>query len=312
MTVAEGFPQYILNDSTVGSAGTVGSFDVPAWTTTGGLGASFTAGQRDTDTIQFGLAEKGDSTTKITVKFLPSTYNGQPAVTLRKTGADGVNSVATNSMFDIASPSGTRLYDEATNTQRYPVVVSDNTLEWSLDGLAAGSYRLVLSTNSNVKNILAPIPGVSDFAFDYEVKFTSNPTPPYQMFTTKTVTNYSNTYAPLVTAEPLPTTAIASEPNNNVATAYALGVVGPDYEVNTQTIDSSSDDDFFKFTLDKDSGRPDTLVALFARPAGGTNPLLMDLLSSTGALLVAGTARAQNQYLDLKGLDDGTYIVRIK
>lgn len=311
-TIVEGFPQYLLNDSTVGSAGTVGSFDVPAWTAKGELAASFNAGERDTDEIQFGLAQKGDSKTKIAVKFLPSTTNGKPAVTLRKTGSDGVNSVATNSMFDIASSSGTRLFDLATNTPRYPVVTSDNTLEWSLDGLAAGSYRLVLASNSNLRNVLAPIPGVSYIGFDYEAKFTSEPTAPYAMFTTKTVTNFSTIYTPLVTAEPVPTTLITSEPNNNVATASVLGVVGPDYVVNSQTIDSVSDLDFFKFTLDKDSGRPDTLVAHFARPAGAINPLLMDLLDSSGTVLVAATPSAQNQYVNLKGLDDGTYIVRIR
>lgn len=311
-TIVEGFPQNILNDSTVGSAGTVGSFDVPAWTATGVLAASFNAGERDTDEIQFGLAQKGDSKTKIAVKFLPSTANGQPAVTLRKSGADGVNSVATNSMFDIASSSGTRLFDLATNTPRYPVVTSDNTLEWSLDGLAAGSYRLVLASNSNLRNVLAPIPGVSYIGFDYEAKFTSEPAAPYSMFTTKTVTNFSTTYTPLVTAEPVPITTIAAEPNNNVTTATSLGVVGPDYVVSSQTIDSVSDHDFFKFTLDKNSGRPDTLVAHFARPTGAINPLLMDLLDSSGTVLVAATPSAQNQYVDLKGLDDGTYIVRVR
>lgn len=311
-TIEEGFYRYLLNDSTLSSAGTVGSFDNPAWTATGGLSASFTPGQRDTDAIPFGLAQKADSTTKITVKFIPATANGQTPVTLRKTGADGVNSVATSSMFDIASVSGTRLYDEATNTPRYPVVVSDNTLEWNLAGLPAGAYRLVLATHSNVRNFLAPIPGVSEFAFDYEARFTSNPTAPYQMFTTKTVTNFSNTYAPLVTAEPVPEPIITSEPNNSVATASALGVARPDYVVSSQTVDSGSDVDFFQFTLDKNSGRPDTLVAVFARPAGGTNPLLMDLLSSSGAVLVSGTARPQNQFIDLTGLADGTYVVRVK
>ncbi|MFN7732267.1 MAG: LamG domain-containing protein, partial [Pirellula sp.] len=320
-TVVEGDSRYTFTENTL-NAGSVGSFDSPAWTAIGGLGASFTNGVKDTDTIEFRLAQAGDSKTKISVKFTSSTANGRPAIALRKTGANEVDSVDTAFMFDIGSPSGTRLNNVATNTARYPTIVSDDTLEWSLDGLAAGVYRLVLATNPRLSGQLAAFPGIPEIAFDYEAKFTSAPKAPYEMFTTKTVTTYSTAYAPLVTAEPVPITPIGSEPNNDVATASVLGVVVPRHEVNSQTIASLTDIDVFKFTLDKSAGRPDTLAAVFARPAsssGGfpgftrrTSRLLMDLLNSSGTLLVAGVQQNQNQYLDLQGLADGTYFVRIR
>lgn len=319
-TVVEGDSRYTFTENTL-NAGTVGSFDSPAWTAIGGLGASFTNGVKDTDIIEFQLAQKGDSKTKISVKFTPSTAAGRPAIALRKTGASEVDSVDTAFLFDIESPTGTRLTDVATNTPRTPTIVSDDTLEWSLDGLAAGTYRLVLATNPRLSGGLAAFPGIPEIAYDYEAKFTSDLKAPYEVFTTKTVSTYSNTYAPLVTAEPLPNTPIASEPNNDIATAFTLGVAVPGYELNSQSI-NISDVDVFKFTLDVESGRPDTLAAVYLRSTGSSGGLVrtpifspnlvMDLLSSSGAVLVAGTEQGQNNYIDLKNLPDGTYFVRVK
>lgn len=312
VSVDETTNKYALVDNTLPTVGKVGTFDSPAFLATGGLGASFTAGKFDTDTIAFTLAATADSAAKITVRLQPTEANGQPMIRLRKTGADEINSVSTASMFDIASGTGSRLTGGGLQAPRLANLVSDETLEWSLAGLPAGDYRLVLATNPNIRNFLAAMDGVSGVSFDYEAKFTSNPTAPYSIYGTNTITNYTSNYSTLVTNEPSPVIPIAAEPNNSVETAYSLGTVAPEMVVASQTIDSSSDVDYFKIVLDEAAGRPDTLVTLFNRPAGSPNPLLVDLLSSNGTVLITGAARAQNQYTNLSTLADGTYIVRVK
>lgn len=312
ISVDEGSNKYALVDNTLPAIGKVGTFDSPAWVATGGLGASFTAGKYDTDSIAFTLAATADASTKISVRLQPTEANGQPQIRLRKTGADEINSVSTASMFDITSGTGTRLTGGGLQSPRLPALVSDDTLEWSLAGLPAGDYRLTLATSPNLRSFLAAMDGVTGVSYDYEAKFSSNPVAPYSVYSTNTITNYASNYSTLVTTEPAPVVPIAAEPNNTVATAYALGTVTPDFVVASQTIDSSTDDDYFKFVLSEASGRPDTLVAVFNRPAGSPNPLLMDLLNASGTVLVAGAVRAQNQYIDLSGLADGTYMVRVK
>jgi uncharacterized repeat protein (TIGR01451 family) len=311
-SVDEGANRYALADNSLPSIGKVGTFDSPSWTATGGLGASFTQGKFDTDSIAFSLTATADPTAKISVRLQPTEANGQPQIRLRKSGADEINSVSTASMFDSVSGVGTRLMGGGLSSPKLPTLVSDDTLEWSLAGLPAGDYRLVLATNSNVRGFLAAIEGFTGVSYDYEAKFTSSPVAPYTIFSTNTVTNYTSNYSTLITNEPAPVVPIAAEPNNTIGTAFSLGTVTADYLVSSQTIDSSADDDYFKFVLDAASGRPDTLTAVFNRPSGSPNPLIVDLLSASGSVLLAGAARAQNQYINLSGLADGTYLIRVK
>jgi uncharacterized repeat protein (TIGR01451 family) len=303
---------YTLNDDTKAPLGTVGVYDSPSWTYSGALGGSFTAGLFDADRLEFVLGATADASAKIRVRVTPTDENGQPTVRLVKTGADGVNSVAIASMLDATSGTGTRLRGGSLSTARLPTIVDDNTLEWSLAGLPAGTYQVILATTPNLSNILTN-PGTSTgVSFRYNAEFTSNPVAPYQVFTTTTVSSFSDNYTPLVTSEPLPTAILAAEPNNTVATATALGTAYDEQLVTSQVLDVNSDVDIYRFKLDAAAGRPDTLVAEFLRPTGGVNPLLLDILNPDGSVRINAAARSQNQYVSLASLPDGEYFARVR
>ncbi|MFO0903855.1 MAG: LamG-like jellyroll fold domain-containing protein [Pirellulales bacterium] len=303
---------FALNDDTKPSLGVVGSFEASTWTYAGGLGASFTAGQFDADRLEFTLAATADAEAKIRVRFSSTDENGQPTVRLVKSGADAVNSVSLTGVFDAASGAGTRLVGGSLANPRLPTAIADDTLEWSLAGLPPGTYRLILATTSNLAGQLANPGGVTGASFRYEAKFTSNPVAPYQVFTTSTVSSFSDNYSTLVTSEPVPTTPPATEPNNSVAAAYSLGTAYNEQLLTGQMIDAGGDEDLYRFTLNQADGRPDTLVAEFLRGSNSVNPLLMDILNTDGSVRIAAAPRAQNQYQSLVGLPDGEYLVRVR
>ncbi|HND50898.1 MAG TPA: LamG domain-containing protein, partial [Pirellulaceae bacterium] len=304
----EGADRYATTTGPQFDMGAAGTFESPGWTFTGGLQARF-SNVEDDDRLKFTLTAAADPNATITVKFKPTEVNNQPAVRLVASGADKINTADIGGLF---SANQFTAIVNSSIAPRYPSVVADDTLQWSLAGLSAGTYELFISFDSRLDTWLTQLGDTTGVSYDYEVTMDAATKAPYKMYTTTTVTSYSQSYTPLVTAEPLPDVPPATEPNNTSATAYNLGVVYDDSTLKGQTIDGWSDHDHFKFSLSTKEGRPDTLVALFTRPANSTNPLLLDILDLNGAVRIGARATAQNQYVDLRSLADGDYIARVR
>ncbi|MBX7165520.1 MAG: hypothetical protein K1X74_04140 [Pirellulales bacterium] len=315
-------PGYIFNEDPAtrynagDSAGPLidraGTYDVPGFTYTGGL-ASYYNGTFDRDTIQFTLPTVADASARIRVTLLPSATAGLRQVRTVQSGGDAVNVVNLATMFATTTGTGTRITGGSLAAPLSPTITGDTTFEWSLGGLPAGTYQLILSAAPSLSSILSNPGGAVGVAYDYEVVMTSAPTAPYAITTSSLVTTYSSTYAPLVTAETVPAPVPATEPNNTLATAYALGTVFDDSTVASQRIDDSADQDYYSFRLDSALGRPDHLAVLYRMPTFDPTKLLgFDILDASGNVLVTRASATENQYHDLRSLADGQYFVRVR
>lgn len=303
---------YAYGDSPKQSLGTFGTFDAPGFTFTGGISSNFD-GRYDRDTIEFTLATTGDANTKLSLQLTPSTANGEAAIPTRATGADYVNSTALLSVLDATGANGTRLIGGTLTSARRGAVVSNDRLEWSLAGLAAGTYQLVISGSPYLSQIIGQADGATGASYDYVATLTSGASAPYTLQTTSTVTNYSPTYAPLVTNETIPAATLALEPNNSIATAYNLGTVIDGISIPNQMIDSATDVDYYKFTLDSTVGRPDTIALLFDQADNDSkNDLQMWFYNSSGSYFTLADRSTANEFFNLASLADGTYYVAVR
>lgn len=303
---------YAYGDSGKQSLGTFGTFDAPGFTFTGGISSNFD-GRYNRDTIEFTLATAGDANTKISLQLTPSTANGEAVIPTLATGADYVNTVPLLSALDATGASGTRLIGGTLTTARRGAVVANDRLEWSLAGLAAGTYQLIVSGPSYLSQIMGQAEGATGASYDYVATLTTGATAPYALQTTSTVTNYSPTYAPLVTNETIPAATLALEPNNTIATAYNLGTVIDGISIPNQMIDSATDVDYYKFTLDSAAGRPDTIALLFDQADNDSkNNLQMWFYNSSGTYFTSADRSTANEYFNLASLADGTYYVAVR
>lgn len=266
----------------------------------------------DADQLNFTLANAPDATSKIRVKFTPSAANGQPLVPTVVSGGDYLNTINIADMFNATSFSTgtlTRLQGGSLATPRLPTVVGDDTLEWSLSGLSAGTYQLVLAASAS-PDFAAVLGGGAGVSYDYEAVFTSSPTAPYQLSPSKGVTSIASTYAQVVTVENVPS-IVATEPNNSATSPFNVGVVSDGITLASQVLDTVSDLDFFRFKLDSTNpaGRPDSLVGLFRETS---TDLTLDLLNNTtGAVIKTSAAPFENEFIDLSSLADGEYLARV-
>lgn len=312
VTRDEGANRFSLAENIWPSLGDFATFDRPGWTHTGAVVAKYN-GSTNIEGIVFSLAATADPTAKIRVRLQPTDANGQARVPTVASGADGVTRANLGEMFAIGTAQGTRLQGAGLATPRAPVVVSDDTLEWSLAGLPAGEYRLYVSPTTNLASVLKDSGNSPGVAYDFEAQMTSAPDAPYTLVSTRTITSFASTYAPLSTNEMVPAVPPATEPNNSLSQAFVLGTVTGHTAVGSQRVDSFSDQDHFRFTLDSTLGRPDTLALLFKLPVLDVNKLLvLEVLNESGAVVASSTAPAENQFIDLAPLADGTYVARVR
>ena len=312
LDVQESGSIYAYGDSPKQLLGSFGTFDAPGFTYSGGISSSF-SGQFDRDTIEFTLATAGDANTKLSVQFKPTSANGEAMVPTVGTGSDGVTTLAILGAFDAGTGTGTRLTGGSLVTPKKASVPANDRLEWSLAGLAAGTYQLILSGSPVLSQILGSAEGSTGVSYDYVATLTTSATAPYTLSTTSTITNYSPTYAPLVTNETVPAPTLALEPNNTIATAYSLGTVFDGTTIANQMIDSPTDVDYYRFTLDSKVGRPDTLALLFNQATGDSkNDLQVWLYNSAGSYLLSINRSSANEYMDLSSLADGDYHISVR
>ncbi len=312
VTRDEGTNRFSLAENIWPSLGDFATFDRPGWTHTGAVVAKYN-GSTNIEGIVFSLAATADPTAKIRVRFQPTDANGQVRVPTVASGADRVTRANLGEMLAIGTAQGTRLQGAGLATPLAPVVVSDDTLEWSLAGLTAGEYRLYISPTTNLASVLRDSGNSPGVAYEFEAQMTSAPEAPYTLLSTRTITSFASTYAPLSTNELIPAVPLAAEPNNTLSQAFVLGTVTAQTVVASQRIDSFSDQDHFRFSLDATLGRPDTLALLFKMPVLDVNKLLvLEVLNESGAVVASSTAPAENQFVDLSPLADGTYVARVR
>ncbi len=175
----EGVDRFVMSTDVKPSIGTIGTPDQPVVTYTGGL-AAYTSGltsgySRDLDQIPFTLATTGNASSKIRVQFTPNNFDGNsPVVATVVSNANGTSTATLSNMFQVGNTtnsSGIRLSDGTTVVTATHSFPDSKTIEWSLNGLAAGSYRLSLKT----ADILSFLPlGIGrSVGYTYEAVFQS-------------------------------------------------------------------------------------------------------------------------------------------
>ena len=100
----------------------------------------------------------------------------------------------------------------------------------------------------------------------------------------------------------------AYEKNENFTTAYSLGAVTGDSSnvVSNATIHSSTDEDFFSFTITDEQNLG--LEVLFSHSDADLD---IELLDSDGYWIDSASSVSDNEYLSLSGLGAGTYALRV-
>ncbi|MFO0999926.1 MAG: LamG-like jellyroll fold domain-containing protein [Planctomycetaceae bacterium] len=294
--------QYTTTFNVLPSVGKTGSYEVPAWSYTGGLASKVSSS--DGDTIPFDLLTTGDPTAKLTLTLTPTTALGTRTLPTVRTGGDSEHNIN----LDRLLRSALRLTGGGSSAAGH--VVGDSRIEWSLAGLAAGRYLVDLSLPVISQILATNTDSTSVLTYEYRLEFVSSPTAPFVVLTTRTETELSSSYSTLVTNEPLTSQTAQLEPNNDtIASAPDLGVVTENAEVLKQTVSSSVDKDHFRFTLDSTLGRPDTLIARFSHTS--QSDLRLQLLSTAGHVIRTSDEQSNNEYMDLRDLADGEYVALV-
>ncbi|MDB9862585.1 clostripain-related cysteine peptidase [Litorivicinus sp.] len=108
--------------------------------------------------------------------------------------------------------------------------------------------------------------------------------------------------------EELSSSADAYEKNENFLDAYSLGLVTGDSSnvVSNATIHSSTDEDFFSFTITDEQNLG--LEVLFSHSDADLD---IELLDSDGYWIDSASSVSDNEYLSLSGLAAGTYVLKV-
>jgi hypothetical protein len=175
----EGVDRFVMSTDVKASIGTIGTPDRPVVTYTGGL-ASYTSGlttgySRDLDQIPFTLATTGNASSKIRVQFTPIDFDGSsPVIATVVSNANGTSTATLSNMFQVGNTtnsSGIRSSDGTTVVTATSSFPDSKTIEWSLNGLAAGNYQLALKTADRLSFL--PVGIGRSVSYTYEAVFQS-------------------------------------------------------------------------------------------------------------------------------------------